>query len=212
MFLLYILIGFVVACIAALPPGAANIAVVNTTANKTLNQALYIIVGAGIGEVLLSLFALHCTMNLTSYFENNPWLQITVFILFIVVGAYFLLQKHLDLKLFKIPAEKRAFPKWLKGFLLAILNPPVLIFWVLAFTIIHKHVIKVSEMSPLFTLVIFFTGIFLGKTATLYGYGLWRKKLDKGTKNSTQKTNTVIGIALILVGVIQGIRFFIGSP
>lgn len=209
MIFLYFFIGFVAAVIAAAPPGAANIVVVNTTINGTLKKALYIVLGAGIGEVVLSLIALHCAMNFSDYFKDNPWVQITIFVLFMMVGAFFLLRNTFNIKAKNTSDKKLKTPKFLTGFLLAFVNPPVLIFWVLAFTIIHKYVLKVSDMSPLLTLLLFFTGVYFGKVLTLYFYGKWGKKLEKNKDESSSKKDIFVGIALVLVGVIQGFRFFI---
>ena len=102
-------------------------------------------------------------------------------------------------------------PKFLKGLLLAFINPPVLIFWVLAFTLIHKYILKVSDMSPWLTLLIFFTGVFFGKTATLYAYSRWGEKLEKSQKNTQKTIHQFIGIALLALGIFQGVRFFINQ-
>ena len=212
MVLLYLFIGFIAAVIAAAPPGAANIVVINTTLKEDLRKALYIALGAGIGEVILSFVALHCTMNFTEYFKENPWLQIVTFSLFIAVGIYFLLRKWLGLNGTGKRVTKLKTPKPITGFLLAILNPPVLIFWVLAFTIIHKYVLKVSEMSPFLTLFLFFLGVYLGKVATLYAYGRWSKKLEEKEDSHYSKKDLIIGSALVFVGIIQGAKFFITQP
>ena len=210
MAILYLFIGFCTAVIAAAPPGAANIVVINTTIKHTFTKALYIVLGAGIGEVLLSLIALHCAMNFSDYFNANPWIQFTIFTLFLIVGTFFILRNKFQIRSKLNSRKKLKTPKFFTGVLLAFINPPVLIFWVLAFTVIHKYVLKVSEMSPWITLLLFFTGVYLGKVLTLYSYGRWGKKLEKKTDNSSSKKDNFVGIALVLVGAIQGVRFFIG--
>jgi len=207
--LLYFFIGFVAAVIAPSPPGAANIVVVNTTINGTIKKAMYIVLGAGIGEVVLSFIALHCMMNFTDYFKENPWVQITIFVLFMVIGAFFLLRNRFNIKSENRREKKMKMPEFITGFLLAFINPPVLIFWVLAFTIIHKYVLNVSEMSPLLTLSIFFTGVYVGKILTLYFYGKWGIKLEKNKNEKNSKKDIFVGVALVLIGAIQGFRFFI---
>jgi len=209
MTLLYFFIGFVAAVVAASPPGAANIVVVNTTINGTIKKAMYIVLGAGIGEVVLSFIALHCMMNFTDYFKENPWVQITIFVLFMLIGAFFLLRNRFNIKSENRREKKIKMPKFITGFLLAFINPPVLIFWVLAFTIIHKYVLKVSEMSPLLTLSLFFSGVYVGKILTLYFYGKWGIKLEKNKNEKNSKKDIFVGVALVLVGAIQGFRFFI---
>jgi len=209
MTLLYSFIGFVAAVIAASPPGAANIVVMNTTINGTVKKAMYVVLGAGMGEVLLSLLALHCVMNFTDYFKENPWVQITIFTLFIMTGAFFLLRNTFNIRSRNSSEKKVKAPRFITGFLLAFVNPPVLIFWVLAFTIIHKYVLKVSDMSPLLTLLLFFSGVYIGKILTLYFYGKWSVKLEKNKNGNTSRKDIILGVALVLVGVIQGFRFFI---
>ena len=209
MTLLYFFIGFVAAVIAASPPGAANIVVMNTTINGTAKKAMYVVLGAGIGEVVLSLIALHCTLNFTDYFKENPWVQITIFVLFMLIGVFFLLRNTFNIRSRNTLEKKIKAPKFITGFLLAFINPPVLIFWVLAFTIIHKYVLKVSDMSPLLTLLLFFSGVYIGKILTLYFYGKWGVKLEKHKDGNNSRKDIFVGAALVLVGVIQGFRFFI---
>ncbi len=64
-------------------------------------------------------------------------------------------------------------------------------------------------MSPWITLLLFFTGVYLGKVLTLYSYGKWGQKLEKKRQGFSSKKDLIVGVALLLVGVIQGIRFFI---
>jgi L-lysine exporter family protein LysE/ArgO len=206
---LYFFIGFIAAVIAASPPGAANIVVMNTTINGTLKKAMYVVLGAGMGEVVLSFLALHCVMNFTDYFKENPWVQITIFILFIVIGTFFLLRNTFNIGSKNTSEKKFKAPRFITGFLLAFVNPPVLIFWVLAFTIIHKYVLKVSEMSPLLTLLLFFSGVYVGKILTLYFYGKWGVNLENNKDGNNSGKDIILGVALVLVGAIQGFRFFI---
>ena len=209
MAILYLFIGFIAAVIAAAPPGAANLVVINTTMNQTLRKASFVVLGAGIGEVLLSLIALHCTMNFADYFTQNPWIQITVFVLFLLVGTFFLLRNKLRLPSKKRSEKKPKAPKFITGVLLAFVNPPVLIFWVLAFSIIQKYLLKVTEMSPWLVLLLFFLGVYLGKVTTLYFYGKWGKKMENNQNKTSHKKDVFVGLALVLVGCVQGIRFFI---
>jgi len=209
MSILYFFIGFLSAIIAAIPPGAANIYVVNTSIKDTVYKAMGIILGAAIGEVILSYIALHFSMTLNTYFKENAWIQITVFILFFLAGLFFLLRKKLKLNIDNLSEIKVKPSKLITGFLLAFLNPPVLIFWLLAFALIHKHILMVTDMSPWIVLLLLFAGIFFGKLSTLYGYGRWGKQIDDSKKDSKNQLDLFIGIALLIVSIIQGIRFFI---
>ena len=62
MILIALLIGILASTIGALPLGAANIAVLNTTLDQNTRQALKIAFASGLAEVILSIFAGHCNM------------------------------------------------------------------------------------------------------------------------------------------------------
>ncbi len=62
MILVYFLIGISASILSALPLGASNIAVINTTLKQNAKQAFKIAITAGIAEVILSYYALHCNM------------------------------------------------------------------------------------------------------------------------------------------------------
>lgn len=211
MIVLFFLIGLVISVIAAAPPGAANILVMNTVTRRSLHAAVYVMVGAGAGEVLLSLIALHCTSNFANYFEQNMWIQISVFVLFIVVGGFFLLRNRIRLFPPTRSLKISRTPKFITGFLLAFLNPPVLIFWVLAFSLIHKYMLGITDMSPTATIVLFFLGVYLGKVAALYFYGKWGKRFKANDGASATKKDLFVGIGLLTVGILQGARYFIGQ-
>jgi len=210
MVILYFFIGFITATIAAAPPGAANLVVIHTTTKQTLRKAFLVALGAGMGEVLLSLLALHCTMNFADYFQQNPWVQITVFLLFVSFGVYFLLRNKFRRTLKKKQSKSIKAPKFITGLFLAIVNPPVLIFWVLAFSVIQKYLLEVAEMSPWLILMLFFAGVYTGKVITLYVYGKWAAKLGAKQQGSSFNKDVFVGLAFMLIGVFQGVRFFIG--
>jgi hypothetical protein len=64
-------------------------------------------------------------------------------------------------------------------------------------------------MSPLLTLLLFFSGVYIGKILTLYFYGKWGVKLEKNKDGNNSRKDIFVGVALVLVGAIQGFRFFI---
>ena len=206
MVLFYLLIGFIASVIAAVPPGAANIVIVKNSNQKRFSTVLQLIIGAGVGELLLALFALYFTMRINTFFQQNSWIQIVVFSLFLLIGLYFLVKNNLPNLKVKTALKKIQIHAFLKGFTLAFINPPVLIFWVIAITIIQKNILHVSDMSSLSVLLLFFLGVLLGKTGTLYVYSLFGKKAARKENKNMQR---LIGIALVLVGVVQSVRFFI---
>ena len=205
MILGYFIIGLIIAALGATPLGASNIAVITTSGKESLSKSMHIAYGAGFGEVILAFLALCYSQMLSDFFNMNPWVQLVFIISFLAIGIFFLLPKKP-----KTVIKKSIKPpsKFFTGFILAIANPPVLLFWILAISITHKYVLSVSEMSPMIVLLLFFSGIYIGKVVTLYGYGKWSSKRSQSSGNKT-KLYRGIGIALIAIAMVQGVRFLI---
>lgn len=203
MIIIYFIIGVLAAFIGALPLGASNIAVINTTIKQNTKEAFKIIITAGIAEVLLSYYALHCKMVVKDFFDRNMWIQITIVIILMIIGSYLI---------FKSKKEKHAKPsrlsrsKYATGFLLGILNPPVLIYWIVAFGIINNNNLMLSLSSSLFVLVLFFAGVYTGKMTTLYLYSKFSLAIKNRVQNITLVINKVTGILLIIIGLAQAVK------
>ncbi len=207
MLLLYLILGIIIAIIGALPLGAVNIAVINTSIKESIRKAIYITLAAGIGEVLLALFALHCSMELSDFFKENQWIQLLFIAAFFSIGVYFiwLINKiNFNNKQLKI---KLSNSKFLTGFTLAVLNPPVIIYWILAISFTNRYLFKLTAHNPIPSLLFFFVGIYLGKIGTLYFYGKWGNRMAKKNQNSKTKLHKIIGIALITLSIFQSIKF-----
>ncbi|WP_281989972.1 LysE family transporter [Aquimarina aggregata] len=209
MILLYLLLGTLVAVIGAIPLGTVNIAVINTSIKEDIKHASYIALAAGIGEVVLALFALHCSVQVSNFFQENKWIQVTFIALFFLIGIYFMIRANKTDSTKKRPKIKLTKSKFLTGFSLAILNPPVIIYWMLAISFTNKYLFELTAHNPIPSLFLFFSGIYLGKIGTLYFYGKWGNKMAKKQEGSKTKLHKIIGIALITLSVFQSIKFAI---
>ncbi len=207
MIILYLLLGTLIAIVGAAPLGAVNLAVINTSIKENLKNTSYIVLAAGIGEVLLAFFALHCSMELSDFFQENQWIQIMFIILFFSIGIYFLFLKSNTNTKSSQRKIKLSNSKFLTGFSLAILNPPVIIYWVIAISLINKYIFELTTQNTLSSLFLFFSGIYLGKTGTLYMYGRWGNNMAQKQEDSNTKLSRIIGIALIVISVFQSIKF-----
>ncbi|WP_299432209.1 LysE family transporter [uncultured Aquimarina sp.] len=205
----YLILGILTSVAGALPLGAVNIAVINTTIKEDTKKAFRIALAAGIGEVLLAFFALHCSMELTGFFENNRWIQIVIIALFLMIGVYFLVRKSKTENSKKISSTKLSRSKFLTGFSLAFLNPPVIIYWIVAISLTNKHLFELTLYSPLIALFLFFSGIYLGKIGTLYLYSKWGNRMAQKSNDSKTKLFKIIGIALIALSFVQGVKFLV---
>ena len=97
MIVIYFLIGILASIIGALPLGASNIAVINTTIKQNAKQAFKIAITAGIAEVVLSYYALHCNLVVREFFDQNMWIQILIVVILMAVGSFFLFKKNKQL-------------------------------------------------------------------------------------------------------------------
>ena len=201
-FFLYAFSGFAASALGAIPPGAVNLSVVYTTLNKGAKYALPIIVAAAIGELILSFLALHCTMFVEDYIQKNIFIQYVIAVLLIGVGMLMLFKK----KTSTTPQKKKKNSAFFKGLLLSVLNPPVLVFWLIAFAYLASNTQVMVRIGLLKLTLLFFMGVFIGKIFTLWLYLQLSKRIEKKAKNITKIVNKSIGLLVLVLGLIQLIR------
>lgn len=194
-------IGLIATIIGAAPPGAVNLAVVKTTVQEDIRQSLKVGYGAGIGEVILALIALSFGMMVQDYITMHIWIQITVFIAIGLVGVYFLKRKKEKEK-----SSRTLGSKYITGFILSIINPPVLVYWVLVFSFL-RGTLNFHPDTAL--LILFIAGIFLGKVLTLYGYSKLGTHLANKSSNKKADINCIMGYVLIGISVLQGLKLLL---
>lgn len=205
MIIVYFFIGVIAAILGALPLGASNIAVINTTLKQNAKQAYKIAIAAGIAEVVLSLYALHCNIIVQNFINNNMWMQITIVILLLFVGAFLFFKKHSEKQ---SKRKKLTQSKYATGFLLGVLNPPVLIYWIVAIGFLNRSNLVLNLQSSLSVLFLFFVGIYLGKLLTLYFYSKFSLIIKNKVQNINPIVNKVTGVLLIVIGLGQAIKLY----
>ena len=204
--MLYLFLGIVTAVIGALPLGASNIAVINTTLKHNLKVALKIAVTAGIAEVILSVYALNYNMMVKEFFSTNQWLQILIALLLLGIGGFLFFKKKSSSagKKAKVTFKSHYF----NGFFLGLLNPPVLVYWLLVYGIINSNIAMLAMRSSLSVLLLFFLGVYLGKVITLYFYGKFSLYLQMKFSNINAVINKLNGSMLFTVGVFQFLKLY----
>lgn len=196
--------GLLSTIVGALPPGASNLAVIKITVKENIHQSLKISYGAGIGEVLLAFIAFSSGMVVQEFFAMHIWLQFLIAGILGIVGIYFIRTKQIEKR------DKRAYrSKYVTGFALSVINPPVLIYWVLIFSVLRSSFdLRLENYSLGFFL--FFLGVFLGKVATLYGYGKLGVRIQKKESRShTTSLNKMIGVVLISLSLLQTVKLLL---
>ena len=203
MILFFLIIGLVASILGALPLGASNIAVINTTLKQNRIEAYKIAFAAGFGEIILAYYALHCNMTIKDFFDHNYWIQIAIVIALMCIGLLLFFKKNKE----RTKTRKTLLTsKYLTGFVLGLLNPPVLIYWIVVFGFLNGNTLSLSLQSPLALLIVFFVGVFSGKVFTLYLYSRFSAGLKERVHNINQKVNKITGVLLIIIGIVQALK------
>ncbi len=203
--MIYFLIGILASSIGALPLGTSNIIVVNTTLRQSAKQAFKVAIAAGIAEVILSFYALHCNTMVQHYIEKNQWIQFTIIFILLFVGGFLFFKKENERSSKK---RKITSSKYLTGFLSGILNPPVLAYWLVAIGFINESLYMLSFQSSITVLFLFFAGVYVGKLAVLYLYGKFSLIIRDKVQNITTILNKITGVLLVFIALINVVKLY----
>lgn len=206
--IIFFLLGLGITIVGAIPPGAANLILLHQTTQKNINNVRQYVIAAGIGEISLIILALFFDTKFTLSFQNNLWIQQIAPLVFFIAGIYFLThQKPLK------NSQKNGFKNLASytGFLSALINPPVLLFWLVVIAMINKYLVTLDISTPLTDVLLFLSGAFTGKIVALAMYYRIGKKFESYQKDNKLQLHKIIGICLISVGITQGIRLWINS-
>lgn len=205
MIFIYFIIGILASVLGALPLGASNIVVINTTIKQNARQAFKIAVTAGIAEVILSFYALHCNTVVKAFIDRNMWIQFTIIFVLLFAGGLLFFKKQSQNTTKK---KSKIQSKYLTGFLLGILNPPVLVYWLLAIGFINESLYMLSLQSSISVLFLFFAGVYFGKVFTLYLYSKCSLLIKNKVHNISLVINKVTGVLLVLIGLTNAIKLY----
>jgi L-lysine exporter family protein LysE/ArgO len=208
MILIYILIGLLASVVGALPLGATNIAVINTRLKQNASQAFKIAITAGVAEVILSYYALHCNMVIKDFFNANLWLQTSIAVLLLCIGSFLFFKSNTLKTKSSIKSNKLFQSKYITGFFLGLLNPPVLIYWLLVYGLINSNDIMLSLQSSLVVLFLFFVGVYAGKILTLYLYSKFSLVIKRKFENINTIINKVTGSLLFFIGLVNVFKIY----
>ncbi|NER16082.1 LysE family transporter [Spongiivirga citrea] len=209
----YLFLGFITAIIGALPLGTTNVAVINTTIKENIQSALKIVYTAALAELILVLIALNFNMQIENFVDMNIWIQYGIAVLLLLVGIILILGRKECVKDENeecIIIKKRRFQisKQTLGFILGLVNPTVLIYWILVISFLNNRMIYFDVNVGYTLLILFIIGVFSGKVITLYGYGKFSHMLKVRMKNITTRINRVIGVLLVCISIFQFTKLF----
>ncbi len=130
----FILIFFASACVSflgSLQLGPVNIFVINTTLFQSRKEAYLIALGGIVPEFIYCGLAVFATGFILQFEWVMSVFEIAFILVFVVIGVLFFIKKPVTASLQKSSTKESSTIKLMgKGFMLAILNPQLLPFWV----------------------------------------------------------------------------------
>ncbi len=191
---------------SAIPFGPINLSVIDTTIRNNLKCGVLFSLAAALVEIVQVMVALFCSVWVAEFFTKSPAIKVGAFILFIVLGFFFLFKGKVKKKK-ETPDSQVA--NFFKGALIALANPQTLPFWIFILTYLETvQMIPINANQPWSIIIAFGVGVCVGKFLGLLGFSLLSHRIGKKSTKITKVTNQAIGYFLIVIGVIQGIQAF----
>ena len=197
-FITYFVLGFTVCTIGALPFGAVNLSVVDTTLKHGKMRAMQIALGAAFIEIIFALTAFISGSFIQKTFNKNPAFSLVIIFGLVILGLLFFFKKNKE-----IQTKKYKLPGILNGIFLNLISIQVLLFWTIAIPLLSaKELIDFKTVS----VAIFIIGVFFGKIIVLRLYVYFSKKIVSQSVVLSKNINKIIGIVLLLSAVIQIVK------
>ncbi|MCA1761240.1 MAG: hypothetical protein LC658_15835, partial [Bacteroidales bacterium] len=174
--------------------------VVDAVMRNDLGGATKIAHGASLVEVFFALASLLAGAKLSPFFDGNPAVRYFIFIVLLGSGLFFWFKKNKE----KIRRNDGTSIGYLKGILLNLVSIQVLLFWLLATTVLSSKQLLPETFTEV---LLFISGVWLAKMGVLKGYAFLAQKVATHAKKISGNINRIIGIVLLMVAIIQFIKF-----
>ena len=190
--------GAAVAILGALPFGLVNLTVLDVSMKRGSRHALSIAHGAALIEVFYGLIAIFTGSIVRKYIDGNIIINCFIILVLVVSGLFFLLKKQRSNS-----SGESGYLGFLKGALLNLISIQVFLFWLIALAYLSsRQLIQYDILSVL----IFLSGIWIGKMTVLFLYMLLSKKIVSHSQILSKNINRIIGFILFGVAVFQTIN------
>lgn len=190
--------GATVAILGALPFGLVNLTVLDVSLKRGNRYALSIAHGAALIEVFYGLIAIFAGGLVKKYIDGNIIINYFIILVLIVSGLFFLVKKQKSHS-----SGESGYLGFLKGALLNLISLQVFLFWMIALAYLSsKQLVQYDILSVL----IFLSGIWIGKMTVLFLYMLLSKKIISHSQILSKNINRVIGFILFGVAILQTIN------
>ena len=197
----YLLVALLACFLGTIPFGPINLTVVKTTVDYDQRRGLEVAFAASLIEILQALIAIWFGMVISRFLETNVLFKLVVAAAFIVIALLILFRQpkpELDSNTENAKDEQSSY--FMKGLLIAALNPQAIPFWIFALAAISQTFQFDYEGLNLGA---FLLGVFLGKLLALTGFVVASGYLKSHLQKSSLLVNRVLASVLLFIGVSQ---------
>ena len=178
--------------------------VVNITLKKSAKSAYQFALGSSIVEIFEASVAIIFGLAIEGFIRHNQLLQFIIFIAFVLLGIYFLLKKPKPV--FYESSEVKKSSEFVKGVVVALLNPQAIPFWLFALAFVAPyHIIDFVGSNLYF----FLGGVFIGKLLALMLFTKGAKFIKSRLSQSSRIIDKTMGGIFIVIGIVQAVKFYI---
>jgi len=196
--------GLIACFIGGLPLGIINMSVVNITLKKSTKSAYQFALGSSLVEIFEASVAVIFGLAIEGFIRHNQMLQFVIFFAFVLLGVYFLLKKPKPV--YYESSSKQKSSEFVKGIIVALLNPQAIPFWLFALAFVAPyHIIDFVGSNLYF----FLGGVFIGKLLALALFTRSAKYIKTHLSESSRIIDKTMGSIFIIIGVIQAIKYFV---
>lgn len=204
-YLSHFILGFFSSYLGTIPPGPINLSVVDATIKQSLKVARIMAFGAALVEILQCIVALNFGLLVIDTIDNSPYIRISIFVIFVLIGLLFFFKKEYQTK----PKDEEKKKKqnastFIKGAIIGALNPQAIPFYVFFLALYRSLGWFVFELD---TVLFFVIGISLGKFLSLLSYAYLSRIIVKRVSSLSLWINKILGVVLIIIGLMQIVKY-----
>ena len=196
--------GLIACFIGGIPLGIINMSVINITVKKSAQSAYQFALGSSLVEILEASVAVIFGLAIEGFLRENQLLQFIIFFVFVLLGVYFILKKPKPI--FYESASNKKSSEFVKGIVVALLNPQAIPFWLFALAFVAPyHIIDFVGSNLYF----FLGGVFIGKLLALIAFTKGAKYIKSHLVQSSRIIDRTMGSIFIIIGLVQVLRLYL---
>ena len=184
--------------------GIINMSVVNITIKQSSKSAYQFALGSSLVEIFEASVAIIFGLAIEGFLRDNQIMQFFIFFAFVLLGLYFLLKKPRQV-FYESSANKKS-SEFVKGIVVALLNPQAIPFWLFALAFVAPyHIIDFVGSNLYF----FLGGVFIGKLLALVLFTKSATYIKTHLSQSNRIIDKTMGSIFIIIGILQALKFYL---